>query len=49
MSIKDIFIAQGHTEPLGQLDRWDGRTEPPTEGIYDEDAVEVGTPKGGVR
>lgn len=44
MSIKDIFIAKGHTEPLGQLDRWDGRTDA-AEDFAAESRAEVTTPK----
>lgn len=44
MSIKDIFIAKGHTEPLGRLDRLDGRTEPPAE-VAQDDASAKGGPK----
>lgn len=48
MSIKDIFIAKGHTEPVGQLDRWDGRTDAPEDFAADAPA-ETTTPKGGQR
>lgn len=48
MSIKDIFIAKGHTEPLGQLDRWDGRTEA-VEDFASEARAEVSTPKRAAR
>lgn len=44
MSIKDIFFAKGHTEPLGQLDRWDGRTDA-TEDFAADSRAEVSTPK----
>lgn len=47
MSIKDIFIAKGHTEPLGRLDRLDGRTEPPAEDFAADARAEVSKPKGG--
>lgn len=46
MSIKDIFIAQGHAEPLGRLDRLDGRTEPPEDFAADAPAA-TEPPKGG--
>lgn len=45
MSIKDIFIAKGHTEPLGRLDRLDGRTEPPPEDFAADARAEVSKPK----
>lgn len=48
MNIKDIFIAKGHTEPLGRLDRLDGRTEQPEDFAADA-RLEVSTPKGGAR
>jgi hypothetical protein len=47
MGIKDIFIAKGHTEPLGQLDRWDGRTDAPAEDRSADSRAEVSTPKAG--
>lgn len=47
MSIKDFFIAKGHTEPLGRLDLLDGRTEPPNEDFAAESRAEVSKPKGG--
>jgi len=47
MSIKDIFIARGHTEPLGRLDRLDGRTEPPAEDFAADARAAVEPPKGG--
>jgi hypothetical protein len=47
MSIKDIFIAKGHTEPLGKLDRLDGRTEPPAEDFNGDSRAVVEPPKGG--
>lgn len=49
MSIKDIFIAKGHTEPLGQLDRWDGRTDEPREDFTADARAEVSTPKAAKR
>lgn len=49
MSIKDIFVAKGHTEPLGRLDRLDGRTEPPVEDFAADAHAEVSTPKRGQR
>jgi len=45
VAIKDIFIAKGHTEPLGQLDRWDGRTDAPAEDFNGDSRAEVSTPK----
>lgn len=49
MSIKDIFIAKGHTEPLGRLDVINGRTEPPPEDFAADARAEVTTPKRGQR
>lgn len=49
MSIKDMFrrlcVAHGHTEPIGALDRLDGRTDGPTEAA--DPHAEGTTPESG--
>lgn len=43
----NLMTPPSHREPLGQLDVWGGRTEPPTEDSAGESRAEVSTPKGG--
>jgi hypothetical protein len=44
-----LLVAEGHTEPLGRLDRMNGRADADTEDFAAEARAEVSTPKGGKR
>lgn len=53
MNIKDVvykaFVAHGHTEPIGALDRLHGHTDGPTEDFAADSRAEVTKPKSGER